>query len=146
MTDSKPKVLVTGASGLLGGLTVKHLKDKYDFSALNRSKTADFAHTKTEDMDDSIPWTQADIADFDAMLPAFEGIDMVVHMANYTSDAYSWDKHLEIGIIGTRNVYDASSLSGVKRVVLENTGDTMTGYEMDYPYGELADDEYDKAQ
>ena len=40
----------------------------------------------------------------------------------------------------------ASSLSGVKRVVLENTGDTMTGYEMDYPYGELADDEYDKAQ
>ena len=81
ITDSKPKVLVTGASGLLGGLTVKHLKDKYDFSALNRSKTAD--------MDDSIPWTQADIADFDAMAPAFEGIDMVVHMANYTGDSDS---------------------------------------------------------
>ena len=146
MTDSKPKVLVTGASGLLGGLTVKHLKDKYDFSALNRSKTADFAHTKTEDMDDSIPWTQADIADFDAMLPAFEGIDMVVHMANYTGDADSWDDHLNSGIIGTRNVYEAARLNGVKRVVLGSTGDTMTGYECDPPYGYMASGNYDKVQ
>ena len=43
-------------------------------------------------------------------------------------------------------MYDASILSGVNRVVLGSTGDTMTEYEMDYPYGELADDEYDKAQ
>jgi nucleoside-diphosphate-sugar epimerase len=146
MTDSKPKVLVTGASGLLGGLTVKHLKGKYDFSALNRSKTADFAHTKTADMDDSIPWTQADIADLDAMMPAFEGIDMVVHMANYTGDADSWDDHLNAGIIGTRNVYEAARLNGVKRVILGSTGDTMTGYECDPPYGYLASGNYDKAQ
>jgi len=33
---------------------------------------------------------------------------------------------------------------GVKRVVLGSTGDTTTGYEMDYPYGELAAGEYDK--
>ncbi|MDP6064808.1 MAG: NAD(P)-dependent oxidoreductase [SAR202 cluster bacterium] len=146
MTDSKPKVLVTGASGLLGGLTVKHLKDKYDFSALNRSKTADFAHTKTADMDDSIPWTQADIADLDAIMPAFEGIDMVVHMANYTGDADSWDDHLNAGIIGTRNVYEAARLNGVKRVVLGSTGDTMTGYECDPPYGYMASGNYDKVQ
>ena len=143
---SKKKVLVTGASGLIGGLIRKNLGHKYDFSALNRSKTADFAHTKTEDMDDSIPWTQADIADFDAMLPAFEGIDMVVHMANYTGDADSWDDHLNSGIIGTRNVYEAARLNGVKRVVLGSTGDTMTGYECDPPYGYMASGNYDKVQ
>ncbi|SVE09997.1 uncharacterized protein METZ01_LOCUS462851, partial [marine metagenome] len=112
----------------------------------NRSKTADFAHTKTADMDDSIPWTQADIADLDAIMPAFEGIDMVVHMANYTGDADSWDDHLNAGIIGTRNVYEAARLNGVKRVVLGSTGDTMTGYECDPPYGYMASGNYDKVQ
>ena len=44
---SRPKVLVTGASGLLGGLAIRNLSDKYEFSGLSRSRTADFAHTKS---------------------------------------------------------------------------------------------------
>ena len=132
MVVDKPKVLITGASGLIGGLTWRNLGDKYEFSGLNRRDVPE------------IPNTQADISDFDAILPAFKGIDMVVHMANHTTDAESWDKHLQMGIIGTRNVYEASRLNGVKRVVLGSTGDTMTGYEMEYPYGELAAGEYGK--
>ena len=132
MSSDKPKVLITGASGLIGGLTWRNLGHKYEFSGLNRRAVPE------------IPNTQADISDFDAILPAFEGIDMVVHMANYTGDADSWDMHLNMGIIGTRNVYEAARLNGVKRVVLGSTGDTTTGYEMDYPYGELAAGEYDK--
>ena len=49
-----------------------------------------------------------------------------------------WDKHLQMGTIGSRNVFEASRLNGVKRVVLGSTGDTTTGYELEYPYGELA--------
>lgn len=134
MATKKPKVLVTGASGLIGGLTWKNLSHKYDFSALNRRPVAD------------IPCTRADISNLEAILPAFKKIDMVVHMANYTSDEHSWDKHLQMGIIGTRNVYEASRLNGVKRVILGSTGDTMTGYEMEYPYGELAAGEYSKVK
>ena len=130
MAGDKPRVLITGASGLIGGLMWRSLGNKYEFSGLNRRAVPE------------IPNTQADIADFNAILPAFEGIDMVVHMANYTSEVHSWDKHLRMGIIGTRNVYEASRLNGVKRVVLGSTGDTMTGYEMEYPYGELAAGEY----
>jgi nucleoside-diphosphate-sugar epimerase len=133
MSSDKPKVLITGASGLIGGLTWRHLGDKYEFSGLNRRAVPE------------IPNTQADIANFDAILRAFEGIDMVVHMANYTSDVDSWDLHLNSGIVGTRNVFEASRLNGVKRVVFGSTGDTTTGYELDYPYGELAAGEYDKA-
>ncbi len=146
MSSTKPKVLVTGASGLLGGLAVKHLQHKYEFSALNRSRTADSAHTKSPPLDDSIPWTQADISDFEAMRPAFEGVDMVVHMANYTADVESWEGHLNAGIIGTRNVYEAARLNGVKRIVFGSTGDTMTGWETDPPYGYLAAGKYDKAK
>ncbi|MCI0771313.1 MAG: NAD(P)-dependent oxidoreductase [Chloroflexi bacterium] len=132
MSGDKPRVLITGASGLIGGLTWRNLGHKYEFSGLNRRAVPE------------IPNTQADISDFDAILPAFKGIDMVVHMANYTSDAHSWDKHLQMGIIGSRNVFEASRLNGVKRVVLGSTGDTTTGYEMEYPYGELAAGEYGK--
>ncbi|MDP7578972.1 MAG: NAD(P)-dependent oxidoreductase [SAR202 cluster bacterium] len=134
MASKKPKVLITGASGLIGGLTWKNLGHKYDFSGLNRRSVPE------------IPNTEADISNFDSILPAFKGIDMVVHMANYTNEAHSWDKHLKMGIIGTRNVYEAARLNGVTRVVLGSTGDTMTGHEMEYPYGELAAGEYDKVK
>ena len=119
MSGDNPRVLITGASGLIGGLTWRNLSHKYEFSGLNRRAVPE------------IPNTQADISDIDAILPAFKGIDMVVHLANYTSDAYSWDEHLEMGIIGTRNVYEASRLNGVKRVVLGSTGDTTTGDELE---------------
>ena len=127
------KVLVTGASGLIGGLIVKHLAGKYDFTALNRRPVED------------IPCTQADISDLDAILPAFEGVDMVVHMANYIDDVFDWEKHLSAGIIGTRNVFEAARIHGVRRVVYGSTGDTQTGYEYDksLPYGHIGAGKYD---
>jgi nucleoside-diphosphate-sugar epimerase len=134
MADDKPKVLITGASGLIGGLTWRNLGDKYEFSGLNRRDVPE------------IPTTQADISDLDAILPAFKGIDMVVHMANYMGGGDSLDAHVQGAIIGAGNVYEASRLNGVKRVVFGSTGDTMTGYEMEYPYGELAAGEYDKVK
>jgi len=36
MTTPKKKVLITGTSGLIGGLALKGPGDKYEFSALNR--------------------------------------------------------------------------------------------------------------
>ena len=143
---SRPKVLVTGASGLLGGLAIRNLSDKYEFSGLSRSRTADFAHTKSPDLDESVPWTQADISDFDSIVSAFEGMDMVIHMANYTGDGDAWEEHLSAGIIGTRNVYEAARLAGVKRIVFGSTGDTMCGWECDPPYGYLAAGMYDRVK
>lgn len=128
---TKKKVLVTGASGLIGGLVVKHLGHKYDMSALNRRPV------------DGIPSTQASVSDFEAMLPAFEGIDMVVHMSYPTGSKDNWERHMIEGIGGTRNVFEAAQLSGVRRVVLGSTGETMMGYEREYPYGQLAGGAYD---
>lgn len=48
---AKPNVLITGASGLIGRLTIAGLGDKYAFSALNRRPVA------------GIPCLQADIND-----------------------------------------------------------------------------------
>ena len=40
--DMPKKVLVTGASGLIGGLIVTRLEESYDFSALTRSAPGDW--------------------------------------------------------------------------------------------------------
>lgn len=132
MATPKKKVLVTGASGLIGGLVLKNLGHKYEFSALNRRLV------------EGIPCLQADIADFDAILPAFEGIDTVVHLSAYTADVTEWEGTEQVNIRGTRNVYEAARLHGVKRVIFASSGGTMLGYEMDEPYGAIAAADYEK--
>ena len=69
---AKPKVLITGASGLIGRLTIAGLGDKYEFSALNRRPVS------------GIPCLQADIKDAEAIKPAFRGMDMVLHLSAFT--------------------------------------------------------------
>ena len=128
----KKKVLVTGASGLIGGLIVKNLADKYDLTALNRRAV------------DGIPTLQADVADMEAITPAFEGVETVVHLSAYTEDIFEWEGIQRVNIGGTYNVYEASRTSGVKRVVFASTGGIMLGHEIDSPYGEITAAEYDK--
>ena len=130
---SKLKVLVTGASGLIGGITIHALSHKYEFSALNRRLT------------EEIPCTQADITDFNAMTPAFHGIDVVLHLSAYTANVNEWESTRDVNIDGTYNVYEASRLNGVNRVVFASTGSTMLGYEHDTPYGDLAEGNYASA-
>lgn len=132
---AKPKVLITGASGLIGGLTIAGLSDKYEFSALNRRPVP------------GIPCLQADIADAEAIKPAFEGMDMVLHLAAYVKDINDWDNTMTTTVTGTLNVFRAAQEAGVKRVVFMSSGSTMCGYEWDdeLPYGKLAAGEYDKA-
>ena len=130
---SRPKVLVTGASGLIGRLTLAALKDKYEFSGLSRRPVPD------------IPCLQADVADAAAIKPAFRGMDMVLHLAAYTGED-NWEDTMSVTVTGTLNVFEAAREAGVKRVVFMSTGSTMLGYEWDddKPYGKLVRGEYDQ--
>ena len=130
----KPNVLVTGASGLIGGLTLARLGDRYAFSGLSRRPVA------------GIPHTQADITDLAAVRGACAGMDMVLHLAAETQDYDDWDKVMAITIGGTLNVYRAAQEAGVRRVVFMSTGSTMCGYEWfdGSPYGMLARNEIDR--
>lgn len=132
---AKPKVLITGASGLIGGLTIAGLSHKYEFSALNRRPMSD------------IRCLQADIKDAEAIKPAFAGMDMVLHLAAYIDDINDWDETMATTVMGTLNVFRAAQEAGVKRVVFMSSGSTMCGYEWDdtLPYGKLAAGEYDQA-
>jgi nucleoside-diphosphate-sugar epimerase len=133
----KKKVLVTGASGLIGGIVLEKLGHKYEFSGLNRRPVA------------GIPCVQADIADYDGIRPAFDGIHTVVHLAGYTGSpedpgVEDWEGNLQGHIVGTRNALEASKEAGVKRFVFISSGCAILGYERDLPFKHLVAGEYDK--
>jgi nucleoside-diphosphate-sugar epimerase len=131
---SKPNVLITGASGLIGRLTIAGLSEKYNFSALNRRPVA------------GIPCLQADINDAAAIKPAFAGMNMVLHLSANTTDVFDWGDTMATTVMGTLNVYQAAQEAGVQRVVFMSSGSTMCGWEWqdDLPYGKLAGGEYDQ--
>ena len=127
--SAKPKVLVTGASGLIGQLVINRLSDHYDFSGLSRRPL------------DGIPYTQASITDAEAVRAASVGMDMVLHLAAETQDYDDWDKVVATTMGGTLNVFRAAQEAGVKRVVFASAGSTMLGYQFDpaSTYAQLAD-------
>lgn len=127
------KVLITGMSGLIGGLLRNHLESLggYELSALNRSKV------------DGVKCFQADIGDLEAIKPAFEGQDVVVHLAAQVRDE-PWDGLLRANLIGSYNVYEAARLAGVKRVVYASSGNAIRGFESVPPYDAIAAGRYDE--
>jgi NAD+ dependent glucose-6-phosphate dehydrogenase len=130
---TKQKVLVTGASGLVGGLVLRGLADRYEFSGLSRHAV------------DGIPYTVASVTDLAAVRRAVQGMDMVLHLAGETKNDDNWDDHFNVTAGGTINVLRAAADAGVQRVVFMSTGSTMCGWEWDdsLPYGRLAAGERD---
>ena len=129
----KKRLLITGASGLIGSLVIANLGHKYEISGLSRRSV------------EGIPYLQADINDQEAIRPAFEGIHTVLHLAAETEKWLEWDATMATTVMGTLNVFRAAQEAGVKRVVFMSSGSTMCGYEWDEgsPYGMLASGEYD---
>ena len=79
---AKKKVLVTGGAGRIGGIVRRFLGSKYELSALDRVAVA------------GVPSRVADLADLDAIRPAFEGQDAVVHLGAEPSGGAPWESVL----------------------------------------------------
>jgi len=124
------KILVTGMSGLIGGAVRKQLEGKYQLYALNRRRV------------EGVECYQADVSDFNALLPAFKDKDVVVHLATTWRGDPPWEDHLRYSVIGTYNVFEASRRTGVKRVIYASSGATVSGYERIPPYNAIAEGHY----
>jgi nucleoside-diphosphate-sugar epimerase len=121
-------------SGLIGGILRRHLEEVggYELRALNRRPV------------EGVPSIQADISDLDAIRPAFDGIDTVVHLAAYLGGTNDWEGNLAGNIVGAYNVYEASRQAGVRRVVSASSGATIRGYESVHPYSAMAEGRYEE--
>ena len=105
MPNSGKRILITGMSGLIGGMGGKSLaKDNY-VRALNRSPV------------EGVDCVQADISNLEAIRTAFTGIDTVVHMAAYLGPEFSGQ--VSGNLIGAYNVFEAAREAGVRALYLE---------------------------
>lgn len=114
----KKRVLVTGATGVIGKAVRELLSDRYDLRYLTRSQ-ADF------------PSHIGDITDLDGIQPAFEGVDAVVHLAASSSVESTWDEVLPNNLIGTYNVFEAARRAGVETVVFASSNHAIGVYEVE---------------
>lgn len=126
------KILVTGMSGLIGEVVRKQLEEKHELSALNRSDVP------------GVSTHRASIDDLEAIQPAFEGQDQVVHLAAHAGET-EWETLLHANVIGTYNVFEAARRAGVKRIVFASSGSTVAGWEQEEPYRSLVTGSYEDA-
>ena len=132
MTLDRP-ILITGMSGLIGSAVQHAMASDHELRALNRRDV------------EGVPTTSADLADLDAIRPAFEGIDTVIHLAAKAGERFTWEELLETNVTGTRNVYQAAVDAGCRRVIFASSGATVSGYEQIEPYKSLVEARYDDA-
>ncbi|MDD5288159.1 MAG: NAD-dependent epimerase/dehydratase family protein [Dehalococcoidales bacterium] len=105
-------VVVTGASGHLGSNLVRALvAEKRPVRAL--------VHINRQTVEGlGAEIVSANITDVDSLCRAFEGAEVVYHLAATISLLkHDWHRVAAVNVIGTRNVVDACLKCGVKRLV-----------------------------
>ena len=116
----KKKVLLTGATGLIGSACRKYWGDRYDLRLL--------VHTPSKTPADAEDVVLGGCEDFELMVKATEGIDAVVHLAAIPGED-TFHNLLQANVIATYNVLEAGRLNGVKRIVFASTNHTTGAWE-----------------
>ena len=131
------KILVTGAYGLIGNLVYARLAsqpERYEaygsarrVQASDRTQGIDFCPIPAEKL------RLADMADFEAVRQAVEGMDTIVHMAADPSGTQGFETILNSNVIGGYHLFEAARLAGVKRVIYASTNQVVFGYGAEEP-------------
>jgi nucleoside-diphosphate-sugar epimerase len=105
------KVLVTGASGMLGAATALALAERGDQVTVLQRRRSDLGLVEV----------QADVSDATAVRTAVDGHDAVIHLAAKVNVVGPWADYARTNIGGTRSVVAACSQTGVPRLVQVST-------------------------
>ena len=134
---SKLRVLVTGATGQVGYLIFKRLldqPDKYDVFGFDRKGEPSERVPNSWDL--VLPagrFTVGDLADYDSVVQAVDGMDIVAHLGA-DPEGEAWESVLNNNVVGTYNVFEASRLAGVKRIVAASSIMVSDGHRQQEPY------------
>lgn len=105
------KVLVTGASSLLGVGLVAALGDRgAEVVTLQRHFSEQLSRS-------GVRQQRGDVRDLDVVVAAADGCDAVVHLAAKVGVVGTWEEYRSINVDGTRNVLTAVRRKGIGRLV-----------------------------
>jgi nucleoside-diphosphate-sugar epimerase len=116
------RVLVTGASGLLGGAVAQLLADKgHKVRTLQRTPMPPSSSAslpgKPAVAGSAFESIAGSVSDPAAVARAVEGMDAVVHLAAKVSFTGQWQEFVDTNITGTRTLLDAAKAAGVRNFV-----------------------------
>lgn len=124
------RVLVTGASGLIGGVLWDRLARDHALSGIDLRR------------DRSRGISRGDVGRPRSIAGAFRGIDAVIDLATGSAVDLPWDR-VETDIEGRVNVLEAARLNNVRRYVFASSNHVTGMYERDQPYASIVNGEYE---
>jgi dihydroflavonol-4-reductase len=130
------KVLITGASGLLGGHIAKQFHDQgYDIRLLLRSSS-----NKQGVKEYSPEIFYGDLTDPNILYDAVKGCDFVVHSASLTANEITdFAYYEEANVKGTINLVNAAISHGIKKFIYVSTANTIGPGTKENPGTELSE-------
>lgn len=123
------RVLVTGASGLIGAILMERLRPSHPLSGLD-------VHPSQ--------WTEhiVDMRSLSDVVAAFQGVDTVVDLAAMSNMDSSWDEVYANNLPATINAFEAARICGVRRVVYASSNHVVGLAERDEPYASVTAGSY----
>jgi nucleoside-diphosphate-sugar epimerase len=117
--EGEPRtVLITGACGNIGRKLRAGWADVYDLVLIDRAATAD---------DPDVIAADLSVLD-DDWITHFHGVDTVVHLAANSDELASWEELIGPNLDALANVFHASALAGVERIVFASSNHVMGEY------------------
>jgi NAD(P)-dependent dehydrogenase (short-subunit alcohol dehydrogenase family) len=103
------KVLVTGANGLIGKVTVRYLLERgYSVRAIDIAEETDL---------EDVEYAACDVREYTALQQQMRGCETVVHLAALPSPTHDIGPvTFDINVTGTFNVFEAAAQGGIKRI------------------------------
>jgi nucleoside-diphosphate-sugar epimerase len=115
------KLLITGSSGLVGGILWKGLSESYELYGLDREIEAGTEHV-----------FQADITVAEQVERVFDriaGLTYVIHLAGDPRVEADWESAFHVNIGGTQNIYASAQRCSVQRIIYASSNHATGAYE-----------------
>lgn len=112
--NESTKILVTGASGLIGGHVVRYFAGKGlpVYCLVRETSRRDFIS------DLPVSFITGDITHLDSLVEACQGMQYIIHTAALTTDWGRRDDFHQVNVAGTINVLRAAHLNNIKDVII----------------------------
>ncbi len=119
------RVLVTGGSGFLGKAIIRELLSKS--SPLLATEVRNFDIVAQKDIiDERLTWWEGDVRDYDSLVTACEGVDIVLHSAAIVDWGTKSEQEVyEVNVTGTEHVLKACREQGVSVLVFTSSLDAV---------------------